>query len=329
VRIRLAKSVDARFIGQVIESQIYKDFIKQNIGGSAQPNANAKVLTSFPAPVPPKKIQSQISGILSCYDDLIENNTRRIKILEQMAQTIYREWFVNFRFPSYERTGFLDSPKGKFPVGWEAARLGDHLESLEAGKRPKGGIRDEVDGVPSIGAENIRGIGRHDFASEKYVSKEYFVNMNKGVVRDRDVAIYKDGAYIGKSSYFRDGFPYAKCCVNEHVFLLRSSGRRLKQNFLYLWLQQPETVQTIRSTNANAAQPGINQSCVYGLEIVLPDADIADQFDKLVEPILASIINLAKINRNLRNTRDLLLPKLISGELDVSELDIQTPETNG
>jgi type I restriction enzyme S subunit len=139
--------------------------------------------------------------------------------------------------------------------------------------------------------------------------------MSKGVVRGRDVAIYKDGAYIGKSSYFRDGFPHSECCVNEHVFLLRTNGDRLTQNALYLWLQEPETVHAIRATNANAAQPGINQQSVGGLQLIVPDSKTAECFDSLVEPMFAEIINLAKQIQNLRHTRDLLLPRLLSGQV--------------
>ncbi len=209
-------------------------------------------------------------------------------------------------------------PLGGIPQGWEVTTLGAHLAALESGKRPKGGIRDVEDGVPSIGAENINGIGRHDFAGEKFIPRQFFREMHKGVVRDRDVAIYKDGAYIGKSSYFRDGFPHSECCVNEHVFLLRANGVRLKQNALYLWLQEPDTVQTIRSKNANAAQPGINQQTVGGLELILPDEKTTAHFDRLVEPLLAEIINLAKRIQNLRRTRDLLLPRLLSGKVELS-----------
>jgi type I restriction enzyme S subunit len=190
---------------------------------------------------------------------------------------------------------------------------------LESGKRPKGGIREVEDGVPSIGAENINGIGRHNFVGEKFISREFLVEMRKGVVRDRDVAIYKDGAYIGKSSYFRDGFPHSECCVNEHVFLLRTNGVRFTQNALYLWLQDPDTVHAIRAKNANAAQPGINRETVRGLELILPDERTAAHFDLLVEPLLAEIINLAKRIENLRRTRDLLLPRLLSGQIAVTD----------
>jgi len=220
----------------------------------------------------------------------------------------------------------VESQRGKIPEGWQWSELGSLLVELESGKRPKGGVKESTFGVPSVGAENIIGIGKHNYRSEKYVPQDFFKRMKKGVVRDRDVAIYKDGAYIGRSSYFRDGFPYEKFCVNEHVFLVRTSGQRVRQNFIYLWLQQTETVAQIRATNANAAQPGINQASVNGLSLIVPTLDVATEFDSVVEPILAMIISLAKTDTALRQTRDLLLPRLISGEIDVSDLDIQIPE---
>ncbi len=295
--------------------------------GATLPNLNTSILRSIPVKVPPLPIQRRIADILSAYDDLIENNQRRIKILEEMARSLYREWFVDFRFPGHESAKFVDSPLGKIPEGWEVTSLGQHLTALESGKRPKGGIRDVEDGVPSIGAENIKGIGNHDFVGEKFVSRDFFNAMHKGVVQDRDVAIYKDGAYIGRSSYFRDGFPHIECCVNEHVFLLRTDSRRLTQNALYLWLQEPGTVQKIRSTNANAAQPGINQKGLSGLTLVVSNEQTAKHFDEIVDPVLADIILLAKKNQTLRRTRDLLLPRLLSGQLDVSAVEQEYEET--
>lgn len=287
--------------------------------GVAQPSLKVPHLLALDISIPPLPVQRRIAGILSAYDELMENSQRRIRLLEAMARALYREWFVHFRFPGHEKHPRIASSLGDIPQGWEATTLGAHLAALESGKRPKGGIRDVDDGVPSIGAENINGIGRHDFAGEKFIPREFFQEMRKGVVRDRDVAIYKDGAYIGKSSFFRDGFPHTECCVNEHVFLLRANGVRLKQNALYLWLQEPDTVQTIRSKNANAAQPGINQRTVGGLELILPDEKTAAHFDRLVEPLLAEIICLSKRIQNLRRTRDLLLPRLLSGQVNLKE----------
>jgi restriction endonuclease S subunit len=273
-------------------------------------------------------IQRKIASILSVYDNLIENNLRRIKILEEMAQLIYREWFVKFRFPGHEKVRMVDSPLGKIPEGWEAATLGDVLAHLESGSRPKGGIDPEAQGVPSIGAENIIGLGRYDYSKEKFVTREFFDQMKHGHIQSGDVLLYKDGALIGRKSMFRDGFPYAECCINEHVFILRTN-EFCSQNYLFFWLDLPEMTQNIINLNANAAQPGINQAGVRGLPILVPPIRVLKQAEALIEPLMAMLFNLAKKANVLRRSRDLLLPKLISGELDVSDLDIKVREDLG
>jgi type I restriction enzyme S subunit len=288
--------------------------------GARTPILKKSAFSDLKVKIPTLPVQRRIAGILSAYDELMENSQQRMRILEEIARTIYREWFVHFRFPGHEKLPRAVATLGDIPQGWEISRLGDHLSALDTGKRPKGGATSSEGGVPSIGAENISGIGNHSYAAEKFVPRDFFTQMRRGLVQNRDVALYKDGAYIGRSSYFRDGFPHIECCVNEHVFLLRSSGKRLTQNALYLWLREPDTVHAIRATNSNAAQPGINQQGINGLKIVVPTASLASRFDETVEPLLAQIVNLAKRNQNLRRTRDLLLPKLMSGEIDVSQL---------
>jgi len=320
------KEICQQYYFQAIKSPIVQSGLQQRATGTTVLGIKQSELRQVRIPSPPLPTQRKIASILSAYDDLIENNLRRIKILEEMAQTLYREWFVKFRLPGHEKVRMVDSPLGKIPEGWEISTLGEHLESLESGKRPKGGIKDLYSGVPSVGAENVIGIGKHNYQSEKLVPQEFFESMNKGVVQNRDVALYKDGAYIGRSSFFRDGFPHVEFCVNEHVFLLRTCGKKITQNILYLWLQEPSTVATIRSTNANAAQPGINQKGVKGIQVLLPPEETSSGFDQIVEPYIALIINLAKRNQTLSSTRDLLLPKLISGDLDVSEVDITVPK---
>ena len=320
------EGISSEFLYYWLLSSLGRAELKRCTIGASQPAFTIAFLVNMDIILPSLKSQSRISGILSAYDDLIENNLRRIKILEEMAQALYREWFVHFRFPGHEKVRLVDSPLGKIPEGWEASTLGDNIVALESGRRPKGGVTGIAEGIPSIGAENVIGIGKHDFSKERYVPHEFFDSLNKGVVKDGEVALYKDGANIGRSTYFRDGYPYQKCCVNEHVFLIRATGDHLTQNMLYLWLREPETVAQIRSKNTNAAQPGINQKAVRSLRIVVPPKYVVNEFDSLVESILGEIVYLANKNRVLQCTRDLLLPKLISGELDVSELDIALPE---
>ena len=131
------------------------------------------------------------------------------------------------------------------------------------------------------------------------------------------MALYKDGAKLGRKSLFRDGFPHSECCINEHVFLLRTDGRS-SQSYLYLWLDLLNMTQAIINLNTNAAQPGISQKKVRSLPFLLPDRETLDAFEQIVEPLMATLFNLAKRNMALRKARDLLLPRLISGKVDVS-----------
>lgn len=292
-------------------------------GGGTFPNLTKDVLHDFLIPYGESRLI--IASILSVYDDLIENNTRRIQILEEMCQRIYREWFVDFRFPGHEKVKLINSEMGKIPEGWEAITVGDVLESIESGSRPKGGIDPNEKGVPSIGAENILGLGQYEFEKEKYVSREFFENMRRGIVQDKDVLLYKDGAKIGRKSIFRDGFPHEECCINEHAFILRTNSR-CSQNYLFFYLDRNDVTQKIIGLNTNAAQPGINQPGVKGLSLLLPEKRLIDLFETHAEPLLSLLFNLAKKNKILRAKRDVLLPRLISGEIDVSELDIELKE---
>ena len=122
VRIRVdPEKADPRYVGRIIESDVYKRFVLSRVGGAAQPNANARVLTSFRLPIPERHAQTRIATILSAYDDLIENNRRRIALLEEAARLLYREWFVQYRFPGREHIKIIDGR----PEGWERRYLGD------------------------------------------------------------------------------------------------------------------------------------------------------------------------------------------------------------
>ena len=272
--------------------------------------------------IPKYKTQKKIGSILSNFDKLIENNSKRIKILERTAHNIYQKMFVKFNFGGGQNSKMKSSEIGPIPIKWNLTNLGTVLIALESGKRPKGGINKSDNDIPSIGAENIDGIANHDFTKEKYVSHSFYNSMKKGIVRDGDVGIYKDGAYIGKSTYFGEDFPHKKCCVNEHVFLLRTNNINITQKFLYIWFQQKNVVNQILALNTNAAQPGINQKDIRRLKILVPEEKIIKEFDNLISPFFQIILNLAKKNLLLQKQRDLLLPYLISGRVDVSRVDM-------
>ncbi len=319
--------VDKGFLYHLFNFYGVRDQIRGSASGAKVRHTSPSRIYEVEVSLPPVRVQRDIASVLFAYDDLIENNARRIEILEEIAQAIYREWFVNFRFPGHEQVEMVNSELGPIPEGWNIERLDEVLSALESGKRPKGGIRASDRDVPSIGAENISGLGKYDYSKEKYVSQDFFDSMKRGRIQDRDVLLYKDGAHIGKKSMFRDGYPHAVCCINEHVFILRTNGL-CTQSYLYFWLDQPKMTENIKNLNANAAQPGINQAGVKGLPILVPAPEVLYTFDSIAEPLLAELFNLAKKNHVLRRTRDLLLPKLISGEVDVAEADISVEQAS-
>lgn len=256
-------------------------------------------------------MQCRIADTLSAYDDLIENNRRRMALLEEAARQLYREWFLRLHFPGHEHTPITNG----VPEGWREVRFEDVLSELESGGRPRGGARDDG-GIPSIGAENVLGIGRYDYAKDKYVPEEYFEQMARGVVRNRDVLLYKDGANIGRASYFGEGFPHEKCAVNEHVFILRSHPF-VGQSFLYFWITREENRQAVANLNANTAQPSISQDKLRGLRFLLPAARLTRAFNDAVDSQVRQIFALALMNKKLAAARDLLLPRLMGGEIAV------------
>lgn len=288
--------------------------------GATQDNLGLSKLLSFPLLVPDVRQQRRIAAVLSAYDELIENNKRRIALLVKIVGEVYREWFVRLRFPGHEKP----LVNKRVPQGWREAKLGDLIPEigLQTGKRPKGGAQ-EV-GVPSIGAENVIGLAQHDFSKEKYVSEQFYDAMRQGHVAGKDILFYKDGAEIGRVTLLQDGFPHEKCAVNEHVFLIRTH-KLSAQYFLFFYLSQPTIQEHVKAINKNAAQPGINKTELRSIPIVLPPSDLIAEFEGLVSPSIRQVFLLAKAQRVLSKTRDLLLPRLISGKLSVENLDIQFP----
>ena len=121
VRVRVdPEKAEPGYVGRIVESDVYKRFVLSHVGGAAQPNANARVLTSFRLPIPDRHVQSRFTDILSTYDDLIENNRRRIALLEEAARLLYREWFLHFRFPGHDQ---VKNTNG-LPEGWERRNFG-------------------------------------------------------------------------------------------------------------------------------------------------------------------------------------------------------------
>jgi len=203
------------------------------------------------------------------------------------------------------------------PERWKIVELGDIIKKLESGSRPKGGIdKDLKEGIASIGAENVIGLGKYEFSKEKIIPFEFYEKMNKGKLEDRDVLVYKDGAYIGKTTLFQDDFPHPICVVNEHVFLVYTKND-IFQYYLFFTLNTRDYYSKMQALNSNAAQPGINQAKLKTLELNWPIEEIVKKFNANVITIVNQIFVFAKQNKSLKEARDILLPRLMDRRIEV------------
>jgi type I restriction enzyme S subunit len=273
--------------------------------GAAQPDLSHPAFKSITFRYPDKNLQQKIASILSAYDDLIENDLRRIKILEEMAQNLYREWFINFRFPGHEKVRMVDSEIGKVPVGWDIKKFKDVSLNYDRLRKPLSKMqRSERSGpYPYYGAAKI-----FDYIDDFIFDGVYLLIAEDGSVitpERRPVLQYASG----------------KFWANNHTHIVQ--GREpFSTEFLYLMLANLD----IGGYITGAAQPKITQTNLNRIPLVTGPMQIQRQFDDLVLPMFRQMVTLRAANGVLRSSRDLLLPKLISGELDVSELDVEVPE---
>lgn len=266
------------------------------------PHINLEMFRSFRLQVPPLSAQRKIAAVLVAYDELIENYLRQIEILEEMAQSVYREWFVNFRFPGHEDVAMVDSTLGPIPEGWTAATLGDVAENFDRLRKPLSKMeRSEMQGeYPYYGAAKV-----FDYVNDYIFDGEYLL-------------IAEDGSVITPDGYPVLQLANGKFWANNHTHILQGSA--VSTHYLYLALSPVRMGGYI----TGAAQPKITQGALKRIPIALPRQSTHDEFDRLTRPMFDLRCNLLDQNINLRATRDLLLPRLVSGELDVSELDIDT-----
>ncbi len=284
--------------------------IKSMVGSSGRQRVQQNVLENAEFLLPDLKTQKKISAVLGSLDNKIELNEKINQNLESQAQAIFKSWFVDF-----EPFG------GKMPADWGQGCLSDVLSVVESGSRPKGGS--ESSGVPSIGAENIDGIGHYDYSKEKYINRDFFQSLRHGKVNSGDILLYKDGAYVGKVSMALNGFPHEICAVNEHVFILRTNECLPSQSYLYLFLAQCSIRNKIATLgSAKAAQPGVNQSDIKGISLTIPNKGTIQAFENIASSLFFKIVQNSIQSRRLAQLRDTLLPKLMSGEIDVSDVAV-------
>src|SRR3989338_2157195 len=311
IRVMMKKAdVSPEYVGRIVESEMFKQFVTTHAGGAAQPHANTPVLKNFELFLPDAKTKTEIVDVLSAYDDLIENNTRRIQILEQIAQVTYTEWFVNFRFPGYEKVKMIDSGTdfGKIPEGWTISNVGSILD-IKSGYTFKSKSYTSKVSLKIVTKKNV-----HD---GKFVNDfNYIPEIPQGMpdycrLTDGDILLSLTGN-VGRA-----------CIVyGENLLLNQRVGKIvpkdiLFKNFIYSLFRSDNFKRQLELLSNGVAQQNLSPVQTLDLKIILPPKILIAQYENLVGNLNNLSIGLNKQNKNLRQTRDLLLPRLVTGEMRI------------
>ena len=300
---------DSYYVLYCINSPVYKHHLLALAqGGTTREALTKEIIGNFEIPLPPLPTQRKIAAVFSVYDDLIENNTRRIKILEEMASAIYREWFVEFRFPGHEGVEMVESELGLIPQGWEVGKLGDLAESVRRNIKPSD-INQET---PYFGLEHLP---RKSIALSNWDTVDS-INSAKLAFKKGEILFGKIRPYFHKVGVA----PLDGICSSDTIVI------RPKRNECFATtlscVSSEHFIKYATMTSQGTKMPRADWKVLVKYPVVIPPEQITQRFSSFVRDVVDKIQNLIFQNINLRQTRDLLLPKLISGEIDVSELDI-------
>lgn len=277
--------------------------------GASIPSMTQKTYNKIKVFLPSLPTQQKISSILSAYDHLIENNTRRIRLLEQMAENLYKEWFVRFRFPEHENVEIVNG----LPKGWKTIHIKE-LAQLKSGYA----FKSEWFVEEGEAVAKIKDIGNilMDTSNFSYVDKENCIKAKKFLLTTGDLTIALTGATIGKISIVpkHKGNIYTNQRLGK--FFLGDNPME-KLPFLYCLFKQESMVSNIVNlSNSSSAQPNISPEQIEKIKI-LGNHDIISMYNKTCNPLFSNILALYSQNQLLTRQRDLLLPRLMSGKLEV------------
>ncbi len=303
---------DSDFIYYFSLNEEFKKYaIGSMVGASGRQRADQKFVGEFEINLPPLETQKRIASILSNYDDLIENNLKRIKLLEETAQNIYKEWFVNFRFPNYENTEF-DSESG-LPFGWRKGKVADLCE-VKSGYAFKS--KDwQTEGNPVMKIKNITN-NTVDITDCDFVDDEVAQSAEKFELFEGDVLIAMTGATVGKVGLIPK--IDKRIYINQRVGLFRPFSEI--ENNVYLvfsFFMTDEAQKQILNFAGGAAQPNISSSQISDVELNIGSDEILKMFESKIQSIMVQIQSLYSQNQKLKEARDILLPRLMNRTIEV------------
>ncbi|MER9665226.1 restriction endonuclease subunit S [Mesorhizobium sp. M0203] len=307
---------DNRFLLYALQGEDLQSQIRAFGSGSTVEHMRVPDAKVLRVNLPSLETQRRIASILSAYDDLIENNTRRIAILEEMARRVYEEWFVHFRAPGCEDVELVGSPLGPVPKSWEISPLEDLCSRITDGAHHS--PKTQSVGIPMASVKDMR-TWDFDVAGCRIIDRADYEALVRNDCRPLkgDVLIAKDGSYLKHAFVVREE---RELVILSSIAILRPH-ESVSSDFLVQVLKDPRTVDRMKGVVSGVAIPRIILKDFSRFEIVFPPQSLRDRWDALVGPNAALCQRLFRLNANLRAQRDLLLPKLISGEIDVSQAE--------
>lgn len=302
--------INKLYLFYTLKNNDFKNYIVSRATGSAsQASITLVDILDYSFKLPTLIIQQKIASILSTYDELIENNNKRIKILEQIAESIYRKWFINFKFPGYEKVKMVDSELGKIPEGWEIKKLEDYAFFIKGVEPGSANYleKSSKETVPFLRVGDLNKRSNSIFIETK-LSKNVLVNEDDILISlDGTVGILGTGFYGAYSTGIRKVNP-----KNEYI----------NKSFIYQLLKS-ESIQNIIKSHANGTTILHAGNSIHFLYFTLPKIEVMKSFENIINPIMKLVNKLKNKNILLEKIKSMLLSKLISGELDVENLDIK------
>ncbi len=318
-----ATAVDPRFLHYWLLGPVAQDLMSAQAAGATVPHLNVEDIRNLDVSgLPPdRRLQRYAAVSLGALDELIENNRRRIELLEQMAQAIYREWFIHFRYPGHEGEDLVDSEFGPIPAGWEAKALGE-LVTVDKGLSYKG-VHLTEDGVPMANLKCFRpGGGFRRDGTKPYSGP--FKPKHEVVAGDLIVAntdLTQAGSVIGSPAIVpRKGFESGGI-ISHHLFAVRCPDRELLP-WLFQVLDDNRFRDYARGVASGTTVLGFRPDDLLAYRVVCPPVGVTKGYCALAGDAVRLVEDLNEASEELGAIRDLLLPKLVTGEIDVSELDL-------
>ena len=316
VILRPSVEIDGYFLCCLFNSIWGQGKVAGSLVGVAQQHFNIGVAKEMEISLPSLPIQKRVTDILSAYSNLIENNIRRIKVLEEMTQMIYREWFVKFRFPGNERVEMVESDIGVIPEGWRPGLLREMCDSIDYGytasavEKP---IGPKLLRITDIVPDMI------DWASVPHCPLPER-NPQKYKLLEGDVVIARTGATTGYAKRLNKHHP--ESIFASYLVRLRVKPEHSNQ-MIGLLVESDDYKRFIKSNLGGAAQPQANAQILTSIPIAIPPLQIQSKFSEILKPFLDQKEILQIKNANLLQTRELLLPRLVSGDITLEHVEAE------